>query len=167
MNPVYNILFLSTGNSARSILAEALATTLSHGRFIGYSAGSNPLGEVHPIALELIQRMGYPIDLLRSKNWDEYGQEGAPQMDFIITLCDAVLDEECPYWPGHPATAHWGFPDASAVDSGVEAMRHAFEQVEIGLRNRIEFLLDLPVDRLEHLQAKESLLDIHHRIKLD
>jgi arsenate reductase len=165
MSHPYNILFLCTGNSARSILAEALATTLSHGRFIGYSAGARPVGRVHPIAINLIKNMGYPIELLRSKSWDEYGKDGAPKMDFIITLCDSALGEQCPYWPGHPSTAHWGFPDPAAVDSGEEAMMHAFKQVEMGLRNRIELLLDLPIEKLDRLEVRERLQSIHHRIK--
>ena len=107
----YNVLFLCTGNSSRSILGEALTTTLSHGQFIGYSAGSKPMGTVNPIALQLVKDMGYPLNLLRSKSWDEFGREGAPHMDFIITVCDEAAGEECPYWPGHPSTAHWGFPD--------------------------------------------------------
>ncbi len=165
MSHPYSILFLCTGNSARSILAEALATTLSHGRFIGYSAGARPVGRVHPIAINLIKNMGYPIELLRSKSWDEYGKDGAPKMDFIITLCDSALGEQCPYWPGHPSTAHWGFPDPAAVDSGEEAMMHAFKQVEMGLRNRIELLLDLPIEKLDRLEVRERLQSIHHRIK--
>jgi arsenate reductase (thioredoxin) len=165
MTRPYNILFLCTGNSARSILAEALATTLSHGRFIGYSAGAKPVGKVHPIALDLIGSMGYPLQLARSKSWDEFGREGAPQMDFIITLCDSAVGESCPYWPGHPSTAHWGFPDPSAVETGDEAMLSAFKQVEIGLRNRIELLLDLPITQLDRSELRDRLQTIHHRLK--
>lgn len=160
-----NILFLCSGNSARSILAEALATTLSHGVFIGYSAGAKPTGAVHPMAIELIKSMGYPLEVLRSKSWDEFGRDGAPKMDFIITLCDSAVGEECPYWPGHPSTAHWGFPDPAAVETGNEAMLHAFKQVEMGLRNRIELLMDLPIDKLDRLEIRERLQNIHHRIK--
>jgi arsenate reductase len=115
--------------------------------------------------MNLIKNMGYPIELLRSKSWDEYGKDGAPKMDFIITLCDSALGEQCPYWPGHPSTAHWGFPDPAAVDSGEEAMMHAFKQVEMGLRNRIELLLDLPIEKLDRLEVRERLQSIHHRIK--
>jgi arsenate reductase len=160
-----NILFLCRGNSARSILAEALATTLSHGKLIGYSAGAKPVGKVHPMAMELIEAMGYPLQLLKSKSWDQFGREGSPKMDFIITLCDSAVGEECPYWPGHPSTAHWGFPDPAAVDGGDEAMMHAFKQVEMGLRNRIELLLDLPIAQLDRLELRERLQAIHHRIK--
>ncbi|MBU3601079.1 arsenate reductase ArsC [Polynucleobacter sp. AM-25C3] len=163
MSNPHNILFICSGNSARSILAEALATTLSHGRFIGYSAGAKPTGKVHPIAIELIKTMGYPLDLLKSKSWDQFGREGAPKMDFIITLCDSAAGEDCPYWPGHPSTAHWGFPDPAAVEGDEEAILHAFKQVEMGLRNRIELLMDLPIAQLDHLELGEHLQSIHHR----
>jgi arsenate reductase len=163
MTRPYNILFLCTGNSARSILGEALATTLSHGRFIGYSAGSQPKLFVHPIALKLAREMGYPLELLRSKTWDEFGRQDAPHMDFIITVCDSAAGEECPYWPGHPATAHWGFMDPAAVDGSEHDMWDAFRKVEMGLRNRIELLIDLPVEKLDHLQIKDELHAIHHR----
>lgn len=166
MNSPHPILFLCNGNSARSILAEALATTLSHGKLIGYSAGAKPLGRVHPIAKEMIKSMGYPSQLLRSKSWDEFGREGSPRMDFIITLCDSAAGEECPYWPGHPSTAHWGFPDPAAVEGGYDAMLHAFQQVEIGLRNRIELLLDLPIAQLDRGELKDRLQSIHHRMKI-
>jgi arsenate reductase len=163
MTKPLNILFLCTGNSARSILAEALATTLSHGRFIGYSAGSKPAGYIHPVALKIIKEIGYPLTLLRSKSWDEYGREDAPHMDFIITVCDSAAGEECPYWAGHPATAHWGFPDPAAVVGSEEKIWEAFRKVEIGLRNRIELLLDIPLDKLDHLQIKDHLLTIHNQ----
>ena len=163
MNRPYNILFLCTGNSARSILGEALATTLSHGRFIGFSAGSFPKGEVHPIARRMAIEMGYPQDLLRSKSWDEFGKEGAPHMDFIITVCDNAAGEECPYWLGHPATAHWGFPDPAAVSGSEQEIVEAFRRVEMGLRNRIELLLDLPISTLDHLQIKDELHIIHNK----
>ena len=165
MTHSYNILFLCTGNSARSILAEALATTLSHGRFIGYSAGSNPKKFVHPIALKLVREMGYPLELLRSKTWDEFGRHDAPHMDFIITVCDSAAGEECPYWPGHPTTAHWGFIDPAAVAGSELEMWDAFRKVEMGLRNRIELLLDLPIDKLDHLQIKDELHSIHQQCK--
>jgi len=165
MTRPYNILFLCTGNSARSILGEALATTLSHGRFIGYSAGSKPKAYVHPIALKLVREMGYPLELLRSKTWDEFGKEDSPQMDFIITVCDSAAGEECPYWPGHPTTAHWGFTDPAAVTGSEHDMWEAFRKVEMGLRNRIELLIDLPIDKLDHLQIKDELHAIHHQCK--
>jgi arsenate reductase len=164
MTRPYNILFICSGNSARSILGEALATTLSHGRFIGYSAGSSPRGEIDPIALELVKEMGYPTELIRSKSWDEFGRENAPHMDFIITVCDEAANEVCPYWPGHPATAHWGFPDPATVVGSTEEKWSAFRKVEMGLRNRIEFLIDLPIDKLDHLQIKDELHSIHHQL---
>ncbi len=165
MTKSYNILYLCNENSARSILAEALTGTLSHGRFTGYSAGSNPVGTVHPIAIEMAKSMGYPVQLLRSKSWDEYGREGAPTMDFIITLCDSTIAEDCPYWPGHPSTAHWGFPDPAGTVGGEEKILHAFQQVEIGLRNRIELLIDLPIETLNKLQIQDRIHSIHHRSK--
>ncbi|WP_114638624.1 arsenate reductase ArsC [Polynucleobacter necessarius] len=165
MTNAFNILFLCTGNSARSILAEALATTLSHGRLIAYSAGSKPTGYVHPIALQIAKEIGYPATLLRSKSWDEYGREDSPKMNFIITVCDAAAGEECPYWVGHPATAHWGFPDPASVVGSDEEKWAAFRKVEIGLRNRIELLLDLPLDKLDHLQIRDELHSIHHQFK--
>jgi len=164
MTRPYNILFICSGNSARSILGEALATTLSHGRFIGYSAGSSPRGEIDPIALEIVKEMGYPTELIRSKSWDEFGRENAPHMDFIITVCDEAANEVCPYWPGHPATAHWGFPDPATVVGSTEEKWSAFRKVEMGLRNRIELLIDLPIDKLDHLQIKDELHSIHHQL---
>ena len=164
MTRPYNILFICSGNSARSILGEALATTLSHGRFIGYSAGSSPRGEIDPIALELVKEMGYPTELIRSKSWDEFGRENAPHMDFIITVCDEAANEVCPYWPGHPATAHWGFPDPATVVGSTEEKWSAFRKVEMGLRNRIELLIDLPIDKLDHLQIKDELHSVHHQL---
>ena len=165
MNRPYNILFLCFDNSGRSILAEALATTLSHGRFIGYSAGAKPAGKVPPIVIDLVRTLGYPMQLLRSKSWDEFGREGAPHMDFIISLCDVTLGEECPYWPGHPATAHWDFPDPARADLGQDDILHAYKLLEIGLRNRIELLIDLPVDTLDHLEMNNKLHEIHHQLK--
>jgi arsenate reductase len=159
----YNILFLCLGNSARSILGETLATTLSHGRFIGYSAGSKPKKFVHPIALKLAREMGYPLELLRSKTWDEFGRHDAPHMDFIITVCDSAAGEECPYWLGHPTTAHWGFSDPAAVIGSEQEIWDAFRKVEMDLRNRIELLLDLPMDKLDHLQIKDELHSIHQQ----
>lgn len=161
MNRPFNILFISKGNSARSILGEALATTLSHGRFIGYSAGSRPRGYVHPFAIKLIHEWGYPLGVLRSKSWDEFGVEGAPNMDFIITLCDSAVDEECPYWLGHPSTAHWGFADPALLNTSEAIMWSAFRSLELGLRNRIELLLDLPADKLDQVEMQLALSSIH------
>jgi arsenate reductase len=159
----YNILFLCTGNSARSIIGEALATTLSHGRFIGYSAGSKPKKYVHPMALKLAREMDYPAELLNSKSWDVFGREDSPHMDFIITVCDSAAGEECPYWPGHPTTAHWGVMDPTTVNGTEQDMWQAFKTIEMGLRNRIELLIDLPIDKLDHLQIKDKLHSIHQQ----
>ena len=160
----YNILFLCTGNSARSIIGEMLATSLSQGRFIGYSAGSQPRPHPHPVALELAKQLDYPLEKLRSKSWDEFSKTDAPQMDFIITVCDDAAGEVCPVWPGHPATAHWGFPDPASVLGNDEQIHHAFRQIEIGLRNRIELLLDLPIETLDQLSLKQELNQIHTKI---
>lgn len=140
----YHILFLCTGNSARSIMAEALATTLSQGRFRGYSAGSRPAGKVNPLAIELVEQAGYPVDQLRSKHWDEFAGPDAPRMDFIITVCDNAAGEACPYWPGHPATAHWGFEDPAAVEGSDAEKRAAFDKVYQQIRRRMLAFLSLP-----------------------
>ncbi len=153
----YNILFLCTHNSARSILGEALASTHSSGRFVGYSAGSTPGGKVNPFAADLALAMGYPEAKLRSKSWDEFAAPGAPQMDFIITVCDNAAGEACPVWPGHPATAHWGFPDPSAVAGSDDAKRHAFMDVMSGLQKRIDLLAALPLDSLDKLSSQAEL----------
>ncbi len=157
----YNILFLCTGNSARSILAEALVTTLSGGKFIGYSAGSNPAGRVNPFASKLAIEMGYPKEKLRSKNWDEYSLPDSPEMDFIITVCDNAANEACPIWLGHPSTAHWGFPDPASIE-GIDAIKgEAFQKTLLGLTKNIEALIQLPIDQLDLLSLKKAIQDIH------
>lgn len=156
----YNILFLCTHNSARSILGEALASTHSSGRLIGYSAGSTPGTTVNPIAKELAIEMGYNASLLRSKSWDEFGAPGAPKMNFIVTVCDSAAGEVCPNWPGNPATAHWGFPDPSRVEGSEVEKRAAFVEVMNGLKKRIDLLVSMPLDKLDSLSLKE----IHRRI---
>lgn len=153
----YNILFLCTHNSARSILGEALASTDPSGRFVGYSAGSTPGTKVNPFAAELATQMGYPAEQMRSKSWDEFALPGAPEMDFIITVCDNAAGEVCPVWPGKPATAHWGFPDPSQVDGDDEARRKAFREVMLGLKRRIELLAALPLDKLDALSLQSEL----------
>ena len=150
----YNILFLCTGNSARSIMAEAIVTTLSNGRFIGYSAGSHPTGVVNPFAVEVVQAIGYPLDKLRSKSWDDFARPDAPLMDFIITVCDNAAGEVCPVWPGKPVTAHWGFADPAAVTGADEQKRHAFTSVSHGIRNRLNFLLLLPAEKLDAMSIQ-------------
>jgi protein-tyrosine-phosphatase len=157
----YNILFLCTGNSARSILAEALVTTLSGGKFIGHSAGSHPVGRVNPFVLDLAIEMGYPEDKLRSKNWDEYSLPNSPKMDFIITVCDHAANETCPIWLGNPSTAHWGFPDPASVTGTDAIKREAFEKTLLGLKKNIEALIQLPFDQLDAATLKKAIQDIH------
>ncbi len=153
----YKLLFLCTHNSARSILGEALASTDASGRFIGYSAGSTPGGKVNPFAAELAIKMGYPADKLRSKSWDEFAAPDAPKMDFIITVCDNAAGEVCPFWPGNPATAHWGFPDPSQVGGDDDAKRKAFMDVASGLQKRIELLAALPLEKLDAMSLQSEL----------
>ena len=156
----YNILFLCTHNSARSVLGEALASTHSSGKFVGYSAGSTPGKSVNPFARELAIEMGYDESKLRSKSWDEYGLLDAPKMDFIITVCDNAAGEQCPFWPGKPATAHWGFPDPSQAQGSEDDKRRAFREVMIGLKKRIDLLADMPLEKLDSMTLK----DIHTKI---
>jgi protein-tyrosine-phosphatase len=151
----YNILFLCTHNSARSVIGEALASTHPSGLFVGYSAGSSPGTSVNPFAAELTKEMGYDQSKLRSKSWDEYGLPDAPKMDFIITVCDQAAGEQCPFWPGNPATAHWGFPDPSQVQGTDEDKRKAFKDVMIGLKKRINLLADMSLDKLDSMSLKE------------
>ena len=151
----YNILFLCTHNSARSVLGEALASTHPSGKFVGYSAGSTPGTSINPIARELALGMGYDENKLRSKSWDEYGLPDAPQMDFIVTVCDNAAGEVCPYWPGKPATAHWGFPDPSQVKGNDLEKKAAFISVMNGLKKRIDLLASMPLDSLDSMSLKE------------
>ncbi|HEY0847955.1 MAG TPA: arsenate reductase ArsC [Noviherbaspirillum sp.] len=146
---VYNVLFLCTGNSARSIMAEALVTTMGKGRFRGFSAGSHPGGKVNPFAVEQIKPTGYPIDNLRSKSWDEFAGPDAPQMDFIITVCDNAAGEVCPVWPGHPVSAHWGFEDPAAVEGADEEKRAAFNKIYKQIMSRMNTFVNLPVHMLD------------------
>jgi len=156
----YNILFLCTHNSARSVLGEAIASTHPSGKFVGYSAGSTPSTAVNPFARELACQMGYDENKLRSKSWDEFSLPNAPQMDFIVTVCDNAAGEVCPFWPGKPATAHWGFPDPSQIQGSYEDKRRAFKEVMIGLKKRIDLLADMPLETLDSLSLKE----IHTKI---
>jgi arsenate reductase len=151
----YNILFLCTHNSARSVLGEALASTHPSGKFVGYSAGSTPGTSINPIARELALGMGYDENKLRSKSWDEYGLPDAPQMDFIVTVCDNAAGEVCPYWPGKPVTAHWGFPDPSQVKGNDLEKKSAFISVMNGLKKRIDLLASMPLDTLDSMSLKE------------
>jgi protein-tyrosine-phosphatase len=150
----YNVLFLCTGNSARSILAEALIEHWGRGRFTGYSAGSFPRGSVHPLAVELLGRLELRTHGLRSKSWDEFTQPGAPVMDFVFTVCDQAAGEMCPIWPGVPVTAHWGVPDPAAVEGSEIDRRNAFREALRALESRIQLFVALPIDKLDHLTVK-------------
>jgi arsenate reductase (thioredoxin) len=140
---VRNVLFLCTGNSARSILGEALIDHWGQGRFKGYSAGSIPKGEVNPLAIELLRQFGMPTENMRSKSWDEFAAAGAPVMDFVFTVCDQAAGEQCPIWPGHPITAHWGVPDPAAVEGKKALQMLAFRQAFSMLERRIKLFLDI------------------------
>jgi arsenate reductase len=157
---IHHVLFLCTGNSARSILAEALLNVLGNGRFRAFSAGSHPSDRVQPLAADLAERLGYPRTELRSKPWDEFAEAGAPTMDMIITVCDNAAGEACPVWPGHPAMAHWGVPDPAAVEGSDDARRHAYMDAMAALRRRVELLVALPDAKLEGLVAAEALRQI-------
>lgn len=156
----YNILFLCTHNSARSVLGEALASTHPSGKFVGYSAGSTPSTSINPIARELALEMGYEESKLRSKSWDEYGLPDATKMDFIITVCDNAAGELCPFWPGKPSTAHWGFPDPSQVKGTELEKKTAFTHVMNGLKKRIDLLASMPLETSDSMSLKE----IHSKV---
>lgn len=145
----YNVLFICTGNSARSIMAEALMTTMGKGRFRGFSAGSHPGGTVNPFAIEQVAATGYPLNQLRSKSWNEFGAGDAPHMDFIFTVCDNAAGETCPYWPGHPVSAHWGFEDPAAATGSDEEKRAVFHKVFRQIMTRMNIFLSLPLHMLE------------------
>jgi arsenate reductase len=153
----FNVLFLCTGNSARSILGEAIINSIGQGRFAGYSAGSHPRGEVHPLALDLLRQLRLPTEALRSKPWDEFAVAGAPVMDFIFTVCDSAAGEACPAWPGRPMTAHWGLPDPAAVEGSEIERRRAFRQTFAALENRIKLFASLPFDSLDRLALQGRL----------
>jgi len=149
-----SVLFLCTGNSARSVLAEAYLNHAGRGRFIAYSAGSHPAGRVNPFALELLREGGLPTTAARSKSWDEFARPGAPKIDFVITVCDSAAAEVCPVWPGHPVKAHWGVPDPAAVEGTDEQKRHAFKDALTTLSRRIDLFLALPVEKLDEIGGR-------------
>ena len=159
---VYNVLFLCTGNSARSILAEALINhpPIGLGKFRGYSAGSKPKGHIHPMALDLLRQYHLPVGRLRSKSWDEFAAPDAPQMDFVITVCDQAAAEVCPVWPGQPVTGHWSVPDPAAVEGPEEVRRRAFREAHQALRRRIELFGALPFESLSRLALEGQLRNI-------
>jgi arsenate reductase (thioredoxin) len=156
----YNVLFLCTGNSARSILAEALVNQLGRGKFHGFSAGSHPKGSVHPIALELLRELKLPTEALRSKSWDEFATPDAPEMNFVFTVCDDAAGEVCPYWTGQPVTAHWGLPDPAAVEGTEEQKRAVFRNTLQALEDRIRLFMSLPLATLDRIEVKERLEEI-------
>lgn len=157
---VYSVLFLCTGNSARSIMAEALLNVLGRGRFIAFSAGSHPSGKVQPMAAEMAQSIGYDVSKIRSKSWDEFAAEDAPEMDIVITVCDNAAGESCPVWLGHPALAHWGVPDPVEVMGDDDKRKRAYTAAFATLRRRIELLLSLPLDKLDRLAVQSKLREI-------
>src|SRR5580692_8191798 len=153
----YNVLFLCTGNSARSILGEAILNRIGGGKFHAYSAGSMPKGEVNPHALALLKRLDYPTAQLRSKSWDEFAKPGAPALDFVFTVCDNAANEVCPVWPGQPMTAHWGVPDPAAVRGSEEQVEKAFREAFMILDRRISLFLYLPLSTLSQIAIKREI----------
>jgi arsenate reductase (thioredoxin) len=157
---VLNVLFICTGNSARSILAEGLMNEIGRGRFRAYSAGSHPNGTVHPLALEELASLRIPTDGLRSKSWEEFAEPGAPKMDFVFTVCDQAAGEVCPLWPGQPMTAHWGMPDPAAVAGSDDAKAQAFHSAAVMMKRRLELMLALPMQSLDRLSLQREIKDI-------
>lgn len=154
---VYNVLFLCTGNSARSIMAERLMEHWGKGKFKSYSAGSHPNGKVNPFAIQNLKNHGLSIEGLRSKSWDEFAVEGAPHLDFVFTVCDNAAGEVCPYWPGQPMTAHWGVEDPAAVEGTDEEKLAAFNKIGKYLENRIKLFASLPISKLDNMRIKEEI----------
>jgi protein-tyrosine-phosphatase len=159
-DPIYNVLFLCTGNSARSIMAEASMNRLGRGKFKAYSAGSHATGVVNPLAIETLERFKLPVEGFRSKNWDEFAAPGAPPLHFVFTVCDKAAAEVCPVWPGQPMTAHWGVEDPAAVVGSDDERRAAFKSAFITLNRRIELFLSLPFDKLDRLALQGRLSSI-------
>jgi arsenate reductase len=160
IDKTYDVLFLCTGNSARSILAESVLSRLGRGRFRAFSAGSFPRGSVHPYALDLLRRQDYPVDHLRSKSWDEFATPDAQPLDFVFTVCDNAAGEACPLWPGQPMTAHWGLPDPAAVEGSEAEQRLAFADTLRRLHNRIGIFVSLPLESLDKLSLQKRLREI-------
>ncbi|WP_321337969.1 arsenate reductase ArsC [Breoghania sp.] len=160
MTKTYNVLFLCTGNSARSILGEAIMNAEGAGKFHAYSAGSRPAGDVNPYALALLKRLGHDVSDLRSKSWDEFALPDAPRMDFVFTVCDQAAAEECPFWPGQPMTAHWGLADPAAVRGSEAEITLAFSEAYRMLRQRISTFASLPIASLDRMSLKNRLDEI-------
>lgn len=156
----YNVLFLCTGNSARSIFGEAILNKIGIGKFKAYSAGSHPAGVVNPHTLTLLKRLGYPTEGLRSKSWDEFSGPDAPELDFVFTVCDNAANEVCPVWPGQPMTAHWGVPDPAAARGDEKDIDFAFREAFAVLQRRIELFSNLPVKSLDRMSLKNKLDEI-------
>ena len=153
----YNVLFLCTGNSARSVIAEAILNRVGAGKFVAYSAGSMPRGEVHPETLALLKRLNYDTSAFRSKSWDEFAAPGAPALDFVFTVCDNAAGEVCPIWPGHPMTAHWGIPDPAAATGSQVDIARAFANAYGAMNNRIAVFANLPLESLDRLSLQARL----------
>jgi arsenate reductase len=160
---IFNVLFICTGNSARSILAEGLMNHLGRGRFVAHSAGSQPTGVVHPLALQTLDKLRLPTHGFRSKSWEEFARPGAPDLDFVFTVCDNAAGEVCPVWPGQPITAHWGVPDPAAHEGTPEERAREFMSVAITLKRRIELMLALPMQRLDALSLQREIRAIGRR----
>ncbi len=161
----YNVLFLCTGNSARSIIAEATLTALGKGRFKAYSAGSFPTGTVNPLVIEFLEEIGLSTKGARSKSWDEFARPGAPKMDFVITVCDQAAGEVCPVWPGQPISAHWGVEDPALYVDAPEKAKRVIEEVSRLLTNRIRLLMELPMDKLDRMSLQSKVREIGNDTK--
>ncbi len=153
----YNVLFLCTGNSARSVFAEVILNKIGNGKFVAYSAGSDPKGAINPHTLALLNRLGFSTEGLRSKSWDEFAVAGSPELDFVFTVCDNAANEVCPAWPGQPMTAHWGVPDPAAVEGDAKTIDAAFRDAFMMLRRRIELFANLPVKSLDRMSLKKEI----------
>lgn len=160
MTRPYNVLFICTGNSARSIMAEGLLNTLGHGRFVAYSAGSHPKGTVHPMALGELDNLRIPTAGFQSKSWEEFAAPGAPEMDFVFTVCDQAAGEVCPVWPGQPMTAHWGMPDPAAVEGSDAVKQKAFRDAAVTMKRRLDLMMALPLPSLDAMAIHRRVTDI-------
>jgi arsenate reductase (thioredoxin) len=163
MDKTYNVLFVCTGNSARSVIAEGLLNELGQGRFKAFSAGSRPKGTVHPLALKILATHRIPTDGFRSKSWEEFARADAPELDFVFTVCDQAAGEVCPVWPGQPVSAHWGMPDPAAVEADEATREKAFLDTFVTLKRRLELMLALPIASLDRIAIQRNVKDIGRR----